>query len=174
MPIKVYPGGAKSNVKNVYVYPGGQRRRVVAAYAYPGGQKRRIFSANSVLTFNGPNTSGTGDNGTGPLYSIAPYPVAPRGSLSLDRPLSTTVIGLHIDDTVAPQGLWLTVNTQGPHSDLVGKRVYINGVQAMLNGTPANALTYMSSPGFGGWFYVSGTWNNIVLAQNTNYNIEFR
>ena len=45
MPIKVYPGGAESNVKNVYVYVGGQRRKVKTAYAYPNGQRRVIYSS---------------------------------------------------------------------------------------------------------------------------------
>ena len=88
MPIKVYPGGAKSNVKNVYVYPGGARTKVKRAYAYPNGQRTPIFAGVELQNFSmAAGLGGTlvqrGFSRTEPYGSVVPtFPTCPGGTLT--------------------------------------------------------------------------------------------
>lgn len=140
------------------------------------GVPRRFFLAPATYTFNGPNVSGTGDGGSGPLYSIAPYPVAPRGTLTVTfgTPL-VSIIGIHFSKAAGAgdQGLWITTSTPGPVADFENLRPYINGTLCTLNGNPMSPTDYIGA-GFGGYYYVTGTFNNIAVQQNTNYSLEFK
>jgi len=170
--------GVRRRTKEFFFYDSsGVRRRVKEGYFYDSsGVRRQFFVGNAIYTFNGPNVSGTGDAGTGPLYSIAPYPVAPRGSLTIVSgvPL-VTIIGLHFSKAAGTgdQGLWVTTSQAGPIAGFEGLKLYINGTECLLNGSPMLPVDYIGA-GFGGYYYVTGTFNNIAIQQNTNYTLEFR
>lgn len=164
--------GDRRRAKEFYFYDsGGARRRVKEGYFYDSaGARRQFYSSGVVYTFNGPNTSGTGDSGTGPLFSIVPYPVAPRGSLALvSGTPGANIIGLHFTDTVSPQGLWITADVPGPWPQLEGKKLWINGVETNMTA----GVNYIGA-GFGGYYSVTNTFSNVLVQQNTSYTLEFR
>jgi hypothetical protein len=164
--------GARRKIKEFYFYDSaGARRKIKEAYFYDSaGVRRQFFSSGVVYNFNGPNTSGTGDSGTGPLYSIAPYPVAPRGSLALvSGTPGATIIGLHFTNTISPQGLWITANVAGPWPQLEGKKLWINDVETNMTA----GVNYIGA-GFGGYYSVTNTFTNVLVLPNTTYKLEFR
>jgi len=164
--------GTRRRVKEFYFYDSaGARKRVKEAYFYDSaGVRRQFFSSGVKYTFSGPNTSGTGDAATGPLYSIAPYPVAPRGSLTLvSGTPGATIIGLHFTSTTSPQALWITANVAGPWPQLEGKKLWVNGVETNM----AAGVDYIGA-GFGGYYSVTNSFSNVLIQQNTSYTLEFR
>jgi hypothetical protein len=169
--------GAKRAVSKVYVYDvGSVKRQVQKIYVYDP-TKRQVFSngfPNILWNFNGPAVSGTGDGGNGALYSIAPYPIAPRGSLSLvSGTFAGSVIGMHWSATpVAPHAFFLTMSVAGPDPLLVGRQLYVDNVRASISGTPV-ALAYMGA-GFGGYYYQTDAATNLAVYANVNYEIGLR
>jgi hypothetical protein len=183
MPIKVYPGGAKSNVKNVYAYPGGARTKVKTAYAYPNGQRTVIYQSSNPSTeffpFSGPYTTpGTGGNGVTFGRPPCTFPNVGVLTQTSPTPIGTNIIGLHIElqaGQTADNSAWLVVDSPGPHSAIVGRRLWLDGRECTLNGNPVSSGFIYIGAGFGAYFYVYGSFNNVqsYLTPEPNQHVVF-